>query len=204
MTSLPPDDADSPRGEKSAEQVDVEFAAIISGISQHMSWDVPTDEHDHGPDSNATVGTLDATNLGSSHVDATQIDTGGAVDGTEAARERERRRALRRAERAAEVAAFEADRAESEAELQADDAHFVPPDPPPVPRPKRRTVVALLALAVGLLMLIRPSLLQVAPDVVLVLGIACLVGGFGLLIHGLRPRSSDPDDADGWDDGARL
>ena len=39
---------------------------------------------------------------------------------------------------------------------------------------------------------------------VLVLGIACLTGGFGLLIYGLRPRSADPDDADGWDDGARL
>ena len=182
MTSLPPDDADSSNREKSSEQVDAEFAAIISGIAHDMSWDTPDGD---GPEPDAAPSTQ-------------------AQDGAAAAQERERRRALRRAERAAEVAAFEADKAETEAELQADDAHFVPPDPPPVPLPKRRTVVALLVLAVGFLMLIRPSLLQVAPDVVLVLGIAFLVGGFGLLIYGLRPRSSDPDDADGWDDGARL
>jgi len=99
---------------------------------------------------------------------------------------------------------FEADQAEAEAELQADEAHFVPPEPPPLPKPKRRTVVALLFMIIGLVMLVRPSLLEVAPDVVLVLGIGCLVGGFAMLIHGLRPRASDPDDADGWDDGARL
>jgi len=47
-------------------------------------------------------------------------------------------------------------------------------------------------------------LFQVGPDVVLVLGITCLIGGFGMLIHGLRPRATDPEDGDGWDDGARL
>jgi hypothetical protein len=180
---MPPDDSDSTNREKSAAQVDVEFAAIISGISNQMSW-TTADEEPSGP--------------------ARVVETTEDEDGSAAAKDRERRRALRRAERAAEVAAFEENRANAEAELQADDAHFVPPDPPPVPRPKRRTVVALLLLAVGLLMLVRPSLLEVAPDAVLVLGIALVIGGFGLLIHGLRPRASDPDDADGWDDGARL
>ena len=199
MTSVPPDDGDSPNavppsGEKSAAQVDAEFAAIVSGISQQMSWD-SVDGDSQGDSPNPGARTIAEIDRAAQHPD---------IDGAAAAKERERRRALRRAERAAEVAAFEADRAESEAEQQADDAHYVPPDPPPVPRPKRRTVVALLVLAVGLVMLVRPGLLQVAPDVVLVLGIACLTGGFGLLIYGLRPRSADPDDADGWDDGARL
>ncbi len=191
MTAQPPDDADRTNaesanadptgGEKSATEVDAEFAAIISVISQHMSWDAT-----ETPRPQAGTATTTAT------------------DSDAVIRERDRRRALRRAEREAELTAFEAGRAEVEAELQADDAHFVPPDPPPVPRPKRRTVVALLILAVGFLMLIRPGLLQVTPDAVLVLGISCVVGGFGLLIYGLRPRSADPDDADGWDDGARL
>ena len=73
-----------------------------------------------------------------------------------------------------------------------------------MPLPRRRTLVALLLMAGGLVMLVRPSLLQVAPDVVLVLGIGLLVGGFGMLVFGLRPRATDPGDADGWDDGARL
>jgi hypothetical protein len=180
---MPPEDSDSTDREKSAAQVDAEFAAIISGISSQMSW-ATTDEESVEP--------------------ASAAETTEDEDGSAAAKDRERRRALRRAERAAEVAAFEENRAEAEAELQADDAHFVPPDPPPVPLPKRRTVVALLLLAVGLVMLIRPGLIEVAPDAVLVLGIAFVVGGFGLLIYGLRPRASDPDDADGWDDGARL
>jgi hypothetical protein len=181
---MPPEDADSTNREKSAAQVDAEFAVIVSGIAHQMSWSTTDDQPDRSP--------------------ARPEEMTADDDGASAARERERRRALRRAERAAEVAAFEEGRAEAQAEMQADDAHFVPPDPPPVPRPKRRTVVALLLLAVGLLMLIRPGLIEVAPDAVLVLGIAFVIGGFSLLIHGLRPRASDPDDADGWDDGARL
>jgi hypothetical protein len=184
MTGIPPEDADSTDREKSSAQVDAEFAAIVSGISHEMSWGATEAQLDGEPPANPGTTAED--------------------DGAAAAKERERRRAIRRAERAAEVAAFEAGRAQAEAELQADDAHFVPPDPPPVPRPKRRTVVALLFLAVGLLMLIRPSLLELAPDAVLVLGIVCVVGGFALLVYGLRPRAVDPDDADGWDDGARL
>ena len=42
-------------------------------------------------------------------------------------------------ERAEELAAFQAEQAAIEAEHEADDAHFTPPEPPPIPRPKRRT-----------------------------------------------------------------
>lgn len=177
MTGLP-DDADRTNPERSASEVDVEFASIISGISKDMSW-------------SSTPQQLDSV----ATAEAGPADTGD---------ERERRRAQRRAQRAEEVAMFEAGQAESEAELQADDAHFIPPEPPPLPKPKRRTVVAMLFMAIGLVLLIMPTLLEVAPDVVLVLGIACLIGGFAMLIHGLRPRGTDPENADGWDDGARL
>lgn len=186
MTSLPPEDADPTKRERSAAEVDAEFAMIISGISHQMRWDTQAQP---GPD-------------GSAHPDP--VGEPGRLDGQESADERERRRALRRAQRAEEVALFEAGQAETEAEMQADNAHFVPPDPPPVPRPKRRTVVALLFMAIGLALLIAPGVLQVATNVVLVLAIISLVGGFGMLVHGLRPHSGDPGDAAGWDDGARL
>jgi hypothetical protein len=177
VTGLP-DDADRTNRERPASEVDAEFASIVSGISQEMSWSSTSEELD------STAATQEeATNTGD---------------------ERERRRAQRRAQRAEEVAIFEAGQAQAQAELQADDAHFVPLEPPPLPKPKRRTVVALLFMVIGLVLLIRPSLLEAGPDVVLVLGIGSLIGGFAMLIHGLRPHASDPDDADGWDDGARL
>jgi hypothetical protein len=194
MTGMPPDEADETRQpahrERSADEVNAQFAAIVSGMNSEMSWGATTQELD----STATAGTVDVR-------EPTDVD---ARDGWETAKERERRRALRKAQRAEEVELFEAGRAEAEAEMQSDEAHFVPPEPPPLPRPKRRTVAALLVMAVGLLMIVRPGLFQVAPDVVLVLGIGCLIGGFGMLIHGLRPRAADPEDGDGWDDGARL
>ncbi|MET3805002.1 hypothetical protein ABIB25_002002 [Nakamurella sp. UYEF19] len=195
MSALPPDDPDPTDRERSAAEVDAEFAAIISGISGQMSWDAPS-VTDRPPIDRRRVATDDRP--------TDERPPTAVSDSQDAADERERRRQLRRAQRAEEVALFEASQAELAAEMQADDAHFIPPEPPPVPKPRRRTVVALIFLALGLVMLIRPSLVEVAPDVVLFLGIGCLIGGFGMLIHGLRPRASDPDDADGWDDGARL
>lgn len=196
MTGSPPDDADRTDHrdrddqEHSSAEVDAQFAAIISGISGEMSWGATTRE-------------LDSTPLPAAWDPRAETDTGSS-DGSQAAKERERRRALRKALRAEEVAVFESGQAQSQADLQSDDSHFVPPEPPPLARPKRRTVGALLLMAVGLVMIVRPGLFQVGPDVVLVLGITWLIGGFGMLIHGLRPRATDPEDGDGWDDGARL
>ena len=193
--TLPGEDADRTNRERSAAEVDAEFAAIISGISPQMSWSTSSEDLDA-----AAVAT--APRPSGDRLLAEDQVTG--VESDEQRTERERRRAARRAQRAEEVALYEAGQAQAEAELQADDAHFVPPEPPPVPRPRRRTVVALLFLTLGLLMLINPGLFQVGPDAVRFLGIVSVAGGFGLLVHGLRPRAGDPDDADGWDDGARL
>ncbi len=178
MTAPPPDDSNPTERERSAAEIDAQFAAIVSTMRGSMSWDLvdgPAD--DPASDSD---------------------------DAAQRARDRERRRELRREQRAQEVAEFEAAQADAKAELQADDAHYEPPDPPPVPRPRRRTVVALLFMAVGVLLLVRPTLLQVTPDAVLVLAMLGLTGGFAMLVWGLRPRAADPDDSEGWDDGARL
>ncbi len=207
MTTLPPEDADSAAEEGRGEvDIDAEFAAIVARMSGSMTWTTTGDELG----STALAGIDPAPRRGGSTGTATPDpwqapgDTEGSTEEKLAA-ERERRRALRRAERAAEVAEFEAARAQLESEIDSDDAHFVPPEPPPIPRPGRRTVVALLLIILGLALIVRPSLLSVAADLALVLGALLVGSGFGLLIYGLRQEPvDDPGDPEGWDNGARF
>jgi hypothetical protein len=81
------------------------------------------------------------------------------------------------------------------------DEHFVPPAPPPLPRFRRTTAWAVLALVGGALLLIVPSLLghPVGPGLSL-LGVVGIVGGFLALVWGMR----DHHDDSGSDDGARV
>lgn len=190
MSEHPSDDTDPAERQRSAAEIDAQFAAIVAAMSGSMSWDNADELPEAGRSSSPDVPAV--------------VEDQRTAEDQAASDERERRRELRKAQRAEEVALFAAAQADAQAELQADDAHFTPPDPPPVPRPGRRTVVALLLMALGVFLLLRPGLLQVGAEVVLVLAMTCLVGGFGILVWGLRPHVGDPDDADGWDDGARL
>jgi uncharacterized membrane protein HdeD (DUF308 family) len=99
------------------------------------------------------------------------------------------------------VAAFAAEQAEVEAERAADEAHFTPPDPPPLPRPRARTIGALLMIAGGIVLLVRPAVLSVGSDLTMVFALVLILGGAVLLLTGIWRRRSR-DDADGWDDGA--
>jgi len=120
---------------------------------------------------------------------------------SESGAERARRRELRRIERAEEVAAFAAHEAEVAAEREADDAHFTPPEPPPLPRPKGRTIGATLMILAGIALLARPGLLAVATELTLVFAVVLILGGAAILLTGIW-RRRDGGDADGWDDGA--
>lgn len=79
--------------------------------------------------------------------------------------------------------------------------HFVPPEPPPLPRPGRGAFVVLLFFVLGLLLLITPALLGVPETVSLPLGLLFLAVASGLLL--LRIRRRLPDDH-GPDDGAQV
>ena len=199
MSSPPPDETDPAERERSAAEIDAQFAAIVAAMSGSMAWDAP--------DQASTAGGLHPADTREVEPDRRTAEDRAAAEDRAVTDERERRRALRRAQRAEEVALFAAAQADADAEFQADNEHFTPPDPPPVPRPGRRTVVALLLMGLGLFLLLRPGVLQVGADAVLVLAMTCLVGGFGILVWGLRPHAIDPEDPDGvngWDDGARL
>lgn len=203
MTGTPGDRGRDPLDGASRADVDARFAAIVSGLTADMSWSTSATAPD---DSTATKSTGSRTGsvVGDPDPQPVTPESDAVSSDRDEAAERTRRREMRKAERAAEVAAFEAERHRAQAEIDSDDEHFVPPEPPPLPRPRRRTVVALLLMAVGVAFLVWPELVQVAPDAVMVLGSISLLGGFSLLIAGLRRRSTDPADGDGWDDGARL
>jgi hypothetical protein len=83
----------------------------------------------------------------------------------------------------------------------AEDEHFVPPDPPPLPRLRPGTVFGILLLAVGILLLAGPNLIGLEPRIATPLALVSLAAGIGWLV--LRMRQGPPPDSD-WDDGAQL
>lgn len=80
----------------------------------------------------------------------------------------------------------------------ADDEHYVPAVPPPVPQAHPVTRWAILALTLGLAVLVLPALFSepVGPGLAL-LAVAAVLGGFGTLVARMRdapPTDSGPDD----------
>jgi len=75
-----------------------------------------------------------------------------------------------------------------------DDEHFVPPEPPPLPRPRRGTIIVLLFFIVGLYLLTAPNLMGLSTTLATPLGILSLATGIALLL--LRVRQGPPPGAD--------
>ena len=184
--------ADSAAGQTPMADADVDaaFEQIIAGMSARMSWD-------------ADVAGLDAQadSVARSRIPP-EAPTPEAT--TDTAEDRRRRRDQRRAQRAEELAEFNAAKAEKHNEMLFDDEHFVPPEPPPLPRPRARTWWALALLILGVVLLAGLPLLNISGNATLVLGLLLILGGFSLLVSGLTARRGEPGEADGWDDGARL
>ncbi|GAB3142951.1 hypothetical protein [Amycolatopsis sp. NPDC004378] len=75
-----------------------------------------------------------------------------------------------------------------------DDEHYVPPEPPPLPRPKMGAFLILLLFLAGLFLLILPNAIGVGPTVATPLGILALATSIALLL--LRVRQGPPPGAD--------
>jgi hypothetical protein len=75
-----------------------------------------------------------------------------------------------------------------------DDEHYVPPEPPPLPRPKMGAFLILLLFLAGLFLLILPGVIGVGPTVATPLGILALATSIALLL--LRVRQGPPPGAD--------
>jgi hypothetical protein len=79
-----------------------------------------------------------------------------------------------------------------------DDERYIPPPPPPFPRISKYAVAGVVAIIVGFILFMRPSLLPVDRDLVTLIGFCAVIGGAATLVLRLR---ADKDDDD-FDDGA--
>lgn len=74
------------------------------------------------------------------------------------------------------------------------DEHYVPPEPPPLPRPRKGAFIVLLFFVVGLLLLISPGVIGLNSTIGTPLGMLSLAIGIALGL--LRVRQGPPDGAD--------
>ncbi|GAA4745662.1 hypothetical protein [Actinomycetospora chibensis] len=84
----------------------------------------------------------------------------------------------------------------------AHDEHYVPPEPPPLPRLGVSSLLGLGLLIVGVVLLAVPGLLGGPVGLGIVPGLLAMTAGLGWLVFGLR-RGRDTG-GDGSDDGAIL
>ncbi|RTL62597.1 MAG: hypothetical protein EKK42_31035 [Pseudonocardiaceae bacterium] len=92
---------------------------------------------------------------------------------------------------------------DADADVDEPDEHFVPPEPPPLPRLGPPAIVGIALLALGLLLVVAPSVLGMSSVYGLPLGLLSLAAGLGWLVLRLWPTPAD-DDPDEDDDGAVL
>jgi hypothetical protein len=85
-----------------------------------------------------------------------------------------------------------------------EDLHYVPPEPPPLPRLGPPAVVGLVLLALGLVLVLVPNWVGVGPAYGLPLGLLSLAAGLGWLVLRLWPDPPDALPPDEDDDGAVI
>jgi hypothetical protein len=78
-----------------------------------------------------------------------------------------------------------------------DEERYIPPPPPPLPHISKYAIAGVLAIIIGFILFLRPSLLPVDRDFVTLIGFSAVIGGAVTLVW--RLRSGDDDD---FDDGA--
>ncbi|MGH3760680.1 hypothetical protein [Actinophytocola sp.] len=84
----------------------------------------------------------------------------------------------------------------------ADDEHYVPPEPPPLPRLRPLTVVALILILAAVVLLVLPGVIGLDARVGTPIALLALTCGGGMLLLRIRQNPKEPDD--GRDDGAQI
>jgi hypothetical protein len=83
-----------------------------------------------------------------------------------------------------------------------DDEHYVPPEPPPLPRLRPLTVVALGLILAALVLLVLPGVIGLDARIGTPIALAALLCGGGMLLLRIRQNPKDPEG--GRDDGAQI
>ena len=86
--------------------------------------------------------------------------------------------------------------------IPPEDEHFIPPEPPPLPRLGPPALVGLALIALGFVLVVSPGWLGVSEPYGLPLGLVGLAAGLGWLVLRLWPDPPDRRDED--DDGAVI
>lgn len=82
-----------------------------------------------------------------------------------------------------------------------DEEHYVPPEPPPLPRLRPLTIVALVLIGVAVFLLVAPGLIGLAPRVGTPIALIAMTCGGTMLL--LRIRRTPRHDGE-RDDGAQI
>jgi hypothetical protein len=82
-----------------------------------------------------------------------------------------------------------------------DEEHYVPPEPPPLPKLRPLTIVALVLIVLGVVLLIIPGLIGLDARIATPIALLSITCGGGMLL--LRARQS-PKNPDARDDGAQI
>lgn len=78
--------------------------------------------------------------------------------------------------------------------LDRPEEHYEPPPPPPVPVPAPASLYAVLLIAAGALLVVAPQVIGLTGDIALVLGVAAVASGVGVLLYRMRDRADDDGD----------
>lgn len=82
-----------------------------------------------------------------------------------------------------------------------EEEHYVPPEPPPLPKLRPLTIVALALIVLGVVLLIIPTVIGLDARIATPVALLSITCGGGMLL--LRARHS-PKNPDARDDGAQL
>ena len=79
-----------------------------------------------------------------------------------------------------------------------DDERYVPPPPPPLPHLSKYAISGILGVILGFVLFMRPTLLPIDTNLVMLIGFSAIIAGAVTLVWRLRSG----DDDDDFDDGA--
>jgi len=83
-----------------------------------------------------------------------------------------------------------------------DDEHYIPPEPPPLPRLRPLTIVALILILAAVVLLVLPGVIGLDARIGTPIALVALTCGGGMLL--LRIRQTPKNQDDDRDDGAQI